>query len=223
MDDAVKLAQAHWSETPLYFSAEERYRIYRWLPNAAEFDKHPGENVLELGCGTGCDLLQFAMHGAIAIGVDVTDAHLELARKRVGEKAGITKADIHHLPFPDESFDYVYSHGVLHHCDKPRQIVEEIFRVLKPNGRFNIHVYAFWSYSTFYNWRINGKEWKRKIENSEAPVRIDLYTARMVRKLFRPAKLTIEKYELPSRRLGVLAPWLGWFIVAKGQKPLHQE
>ena len=120
VDDAIKLAQAHWNETPLYYSAEERYRTYPWLPRVGEFDKHFGEHVLELGCGSGCDLLQLALHGAIATGVDVSDTHLELARKRVGEKAAIIKSDIHHLPFPDESFDYVYSHGVLHHCDKPR-------------------------------------------------------------------------------------------------------
>lgn len=218
-DNALRLAQAHWNETPLYYSAAERYRIYPWLPKAAEFDRHSGENVLEVACGTGCDLLQFAVHGATATGVDITDAHVALARERVTGRAKVIQSDIHNLPFPDESFDYVYSHGVLHHCDDPRRIVEEIFRVLKSTGRFNIHVYALWSYTAFYNWRTYGKEWKRKVENSEAPVKLDLYTARSIRRLFRPATVEIKKHELTSRTLGFLEPWLGWYLVAKGAKP----
>ena len=98
--------------------------------------------------------------------------------------------------------------------------MEEIFRVLKPDGQFNIHVYALWSYTAFYSWRVYGKHWKRKVENSEAPVRIDLYTARTFRKLFRPARLTIEKHELTSRKLRSLEPWLGWYLVGKDHKPL---
>lgn len=125
--NALELAQAHWDATPLYYSAEERYRIYPWLPEAAEFDKHSGEQLLELGCGTGCDLLQFALHGAIATGVDVTNTHVNRARERLAGRAQVVKSDIHDLPFPDGSFDYMYSHGVLHHCDNPRRVVEEIF------------------------------------------------------------------------------------------------
>lgn len=129
MNDTRSLAEAHWNETPLHLSAEERYRTYPWLYKAAEFDQHSGERVLELGCGTGCDLLQFAVNGANSTGVDVTDTHLDQARKRVGDRARVVKSDIHNLPFTDSSFDYVYSHGVIHRCDSPQRIGSEILRV----------------------------------------------------------------------------------------------
>jgi SAM-dependent methyltransferase len=215
MPDAAELAQSHWNETPLFLTEEERYSTYPWLYHAAEFRKHQGEKVLEVGCGTGADLLQFAKHGALATGVDLTTNHVELARIRVGELAVVHKADARHLPFEDESFNYVYSHGVLHHCDEPEQVVCEIFRVLRPGGRFNVHVYALWSYTTLRGFFRYGRKWKQHIENFEAPVHIDLYTGRELKRLFGP-HITIEKYE--CQPLKFLAPWFGWFLVVKGQK-----
>src|SRR5262245_27039400 len=105
MPTAAELAQQHWNKSPVYLSEDERYTIYPWLYEAAEFTKHSGENILEIGCGTGSDLLQFAKHGAIATGVDITERHLDLARQRVGGKAAVVKADGRNLPFPDRSFD----------------------------------------------------------------------------------------------------------------------
>src|SRR6267142_4219094 len=106
MSTAGELAQRHWNETPLYLKESERYSVYPWLYEAAEFRKHAGERVLEIGCGTGCDLLQFAKHGAIATGIDITDRHLELAANRLEGRAQLLKADARKLPFPDGSFDY---------------------------------------------------------------------------------------------------------------------
>ncbi|MGB8538260.1 MAG: class I SAM-dependent methyltransferase [Acidobacteriaceae bacterium] len=215
MPDAAELAQSHWNETPLFLTEEERYSVYPWLYQVAEFRKHRGEKVLEVGCGTGADLLQFAKHGALAIGVDLTTNHVELARNRVGNLAVVHQADARHLPFADESFDYVYSHGVLHHCDEPEQVVREIFRVLRPGGRFNVHVYALWSYITLLKFLRYGSKWKLHIENSETPVHIDLYTGRKLRGLLGP-DISIEKYQCKPSQF--LSPLLGWFLVAKGQK-----
>ena len=215
MPDASQLAQAHWNETPLFLTEEERYSIYPWLYEAAEFRRHTGERVLEIGCGTGSDLLQFAKHGALATGVDLTSKHVELACQRAGRLAVVQRADARHLAFVDESFDYVYSHGVLHHCDEPERVVSEIFRVLRPGGRFNVHVYAFWSYVTFWGFLKYGRRWKLHVENSDAPVHIDLYTARKLRRLF-GASVSIQKYQCQPFQF--LAPWLGWFLVVKGQK-----
>jgi ubiquinone/menaquinone biosynthesis C-methylase UbiE len=215
MPDAAELAQSHWNETPLFLTEEERYSTYPWLYDAAEFRKHQGEKVLEIGCGTGADLLQFAKHGALASGVDLTANHVELARMRVGGLAHVYKADARHIPFEDESFDYVYSHGVLHHCDEPEQVVSEIFRVLRPGGRFNVHVYALWSHIALRGLLRYGINWKLQVENSEAPVHIDLYTGRKLRRLFGP-DISIEKYQCEPFRF--LSPLFGWFLVATGRK-----
>jgi SAM-dependent methyltransferase len=215
MSDAAKLAQSHWNETPLFLTGEERYSTYPWIYEVAEFRKHRGEKVLEIGCGTGSDLLQFAKHGALASGVDLTTKHVELARRRVGDLAVVYESDARHLPFDDASFDYVYSHGVLHHSDEPAKIVREMFRVLRTGGRFNVHVYALWSDITLCGILKYGGKWKRHIENSDAPVHIDLYTGRKLRRLFGP-HISVEKYE--CQRFRFLAPWFGWFLVVKGQK-----
>jgi SAM-dependent methyltransferase len=216
MSDAAQLAQTHWNETPLFLTEEERYSTYPWLYEAAEFRKHQGDRVLEIGCGTGSDLLQFAKHGALATGIDLTTKHVELARKRVGDLAVVYEADARHLPLEEESFDYVYSHGVLHHSDEPEQIVREMFRVLRPGGRINVHVYALWSYVTLRGVLRYGREWKKRIENSDdAPVHIDLYTGRELRRLF-ASHISIEKYQCEPFKF--LAPWFGWFLVVKGQK-----
>jgi ubiquinone/menaquinone biosynthesis C-methylase UbiE len=160
-------------------------------------------------------LLQFAKHGALATGVDLTSRHVDLARERVGELAVVHQADARNLPFPDSSFDYVYSHGVLHHCDEPQKVVHEMLRVLRPGGRINVHVYALWSYVTLWGVLRYGTTWKRHIENSEAPVHIDLYTNRKLRRLFGPG-IAVRKYQCEPFHF--LAPWFGWFSVMTARK-----
>jgi ubiquinone/menaquinone biosynthesis C-methylase UbiE len=225
---AAQLAQQHWNETPLFLSESERYGIYPWLPRAAEFSEHRGERVLEIGCGTGCDLLQFARNGAHAVGVDITDQHLELARQRVIGEATVLKADGANLPFPAESFDYIYSHGVIHHSDRPRAIVEEIFRVLKPDGRFNIQLYAAHSYNLWHCKRESPNDWRIRIENSIAAVHIDFYSARAARDLVASARqvrvrkrhcwASVRGHDISwlSQRFGWL---LGYYVIVTGKRP----
>ena len=217
MTPSSQLAIDHWNKTPLFISEEERYALYPWLYEAAEFKRHSGENVLEIGCGTGCDLLQFAKHGAHAVGIDITPEHLRLARVRVGSLAAIGQAEATSLPFADGSFDYVYSHGVLHHIDRPQLVVDEIFRILRPGGSFNIHVYALFSYFTLLRVLQHGRDWKLWIENSRDPVHIDFYTAKKLRRLFAPSTLNIRK--LHCRPAPAIATFAGFFLVATGRKP----
>jgi SAM-dependent methyltransferase len=215
MPDAAQLAHNHWTETPLLLTEQERYSTYRWLYHVAEFREHAGDKVLEVGCGAGTDLLQFAKHGAIATGVDLTASHVDLARRRLDGLALVYQADMRKLPFADNTFDYVYSHGVLHHSDEPEKVVREMLRVLRPGGRMNIHVYALWSYFTIWRLLRYGRKWKRHIERGEAPLHIDLYTGRKLRKLF-GATASIEKHQ--CKPFEFLAPLFGWYLVVKHQK-----
>jgi arsenite methyltransferase len=108
-------------------------------------DLHAGETVLDLGSGAGADVLISARRvgpTGRAIGLDMTDEMLELARVNAAE-AGIenvefVKGYIEEMPLPDESVDVIVSNCVLNLSgDKPR-VLAEAARVLKPGGRFAI-------------------------------------------------------------------------------------
>jgi 2-polyprenyl-3-methyl-5-hydroxy-6-metoxy-1,4-benzoquinol methylase len=129
-----------------YFRGLERFRydLAPWIPEAAGFDRYAGKRVLEIGCGMGTDAAQFAAAGAAYTGVDLTDAAVALAREnfeRRGLQGTFVAANAEHLPFPDDSFDHVYSFGVIHHTTRPAAIVDEIRRVLAPGGTVTVMLY----------------------------------------------------------------------------------
>ncbi|PYS66496.1 MAG: hypothetical protein DMF76_00295 [Acidobacteria bacterium] len=138
-----------------FFERIEAHRYAKeWhIPDAADFTGARGLRVLEIGCGLGTDGAQFAKAGADYTGVDLTDAAVDLARKRFelfGLPGEFRAADAESLDFADESFDLVYSHGVLHHTPDIARAVREIHRVLKPEGRAIVMLY----HRDSYNYRV---------------------------------------------------------------------
>ena len=115
----VKFADAAPGTRHFYELVEAHRYTKEWhIPVAADFASARGLKVLEIGCGLGTDGAQFAEAGADYTGVDLTEAAVELARKRfeLFDLPGkFQTADAENLDFADESFDLVYSHGVLHH------------------------------------------------------------------------------------------------------------
>jgi SAM-dependent methyltransferase len=76
--------------------------------------------------------------------VDISATSIEKARRRCemgGFQPDLRVADAEQLPFPDNSFDIVYSYGVMHHSPNTTQCVREARRVLKPGGQARIMVY----------------------------------------------------------------------------------
>jgi arsenite methyltransferase len=108
-------------------------------------DLHEGETVLDLGSGAGADVLISARRvGSTgrAIGLDMTDEMLELARRNAAE-AGATNAEflkgyIEDLPLPDNSVDVVISNCVINLSADKGQVIREAARVLRPGGRFAV-------------------------------------------------------------------------------------
>ena len=138
-----------------FFARIEAHRYAKeWhIPEAADFAGARGLRVLEIGCGLGTDGVRFAKAGADYTGVDLTDAAIELARKRFelsGLRGELRVSDAENLDFADESFDLVYSHGVLHHTPDIARAVSEIHRVLKPEGRAIVMLY----HRDSYNYRV---------------------------------------------------------------------
>src|SRR5256885_185012 len=129
---------------------QHRYETEWHIPVAANFAGTCGLRVLEIGCGVGTDGAQFAKAGADYTGVDLTEAAVELARTRFevsGLRGGFQVADAENLDFADESFDLVYSHGVLHHTPDIESAIREIHRVLKTGGRAVVMLYHRGSYN----------------------------------------------------------------------------
>jgi SAM-dependent methyltransferase len=159
-----------------FFDRVEAHRYGKeWhIPIAADFKSTGGLKVLEIGCGLGTDGAQFAKAGAVYTGIDLTEASIELARKKFelsGLKGEFRVADAEKLDFADETFDLVYSHGVLHHTPDTEAAVRKIHRVLKPGGRAIIMLYHRGS----YNYRIGIRVLRRAgagLLRSESGIRI---------------------------------------------------
>ncbi|HEX3086384.1 MAG TPA: class I SAM-dependent methyltransferase [Pyrinomonadaceae bacterium] len=129
---------------------EHRYQKEWHIPSAANFAATRGLKVLEIGCGLGTDGAQFALAGADYTGIDLTEAAIDLARRRFalsGLKGDFRVSDAEKLDFADESFDLVYSHGVLHHTPDIEAALGEVYRVLRPGGRAVIMLYHRGSYN----------------------------------------------------------------------------
>jgi ubiquinone/menaquinone biosynthesis C-methylase UbiE len=122
-----------------------RYREYApWMPEVMEFDGFAGRELLEVGCGMGSDLLQFARGGARVTGLDYTPRSVDITRRRFevyGVPGRFTIGDAESLPFPDGSFDVVYSNGVLHHTPDTQRAIDEVHRVLRPGGVAKVMLY----------------------------------------------------------------------------------
>lgn len=139
---------AHEVGTRAFFDDLDDYRFdkLRYLPDVVDFGAYAGRTLLEIGCGIGTDLVRFARAGARTIGVDVSETAVGLARRNLAvhglDGAGwILLADGTKLPFPDESVDAVYAHGVLQYAAEPAVIVQEAHRVLRPGGDAAFMVY----------------------------------------------------------------------------------
>lgn len=135
------------SLTPLYDP------LIRWTTREGLFKRrllqgarpHPGERVLDLGCGTGtlAIMAKRTESGADVVGLDADPAILERAQEKT-DAAGVSiqfdQGLSSELPYPDASFDLVLSSLFFHHLatsDKHRT-AGEIFRVLKPGGRLHV-------------------------------------------------------------------------------------
>jgi len=126
----------HFSE--MYPAWENNFRDYMF-PHTVESFR--GKKVLDAGCGIGRHAYYAARYGAEVWAVDISDA-VEIAAKNVsGTEARVIQADLNHLPFPEDSFDLVYSMGVLHHLPDPEGAFRYLLRFVKPGGEFRMFLY----------------------------------------------------------------------------------
>jgi 2-polyprenyl-3-methyl-5-hydroxy-6-metoxy-1,4-benzoquinol methylase len=108
------------------------------------FQGYPGKQVLDVGCGPGWLTVQYAMGGAQVSSVDLTRKAVELCEAHLrlrGVTADVRQGNAEELPFGDDTFDMVFSSGVLHHTPDTYKTFQECFRVLKPGCAAKITLY----------------------------------------------------------------------------------
>jgi ubiquinone/menaquinone biosynthesis C-methylase UbiE len=144
-----------------------RYALEPFIEGFACFDEAQGLDVLEIGVGLGADHQRFAEAGARLTGIDLTERAVEHTRRRFelfGLRSDLRVADAEALPFADQSFDLVYSWGVLHHSPDTPRAIDEVWRVLRPGGRAKVMIYHKNSLVGYMLWlryaALAGKPWR---------------------------------------------------------------
>ena len=172
------------------------------LLRLVDFNGYRGRRVLEVGCGAGVDLARFAKGGAIVVGVDLAPSAIDLARanfEQQGLSGEFDVADGEQLPFPDDSFDFVFAHGVVQYTSHPQRLVDECRRVLKPGGEAVFQVYNRISWLNALS-----KLMKVGLEHDDAPVLLKLSIGEFRRLVsgFREVRIVPERFPVKSRLHG---------------------
>ena len=123
-----------------------RYRLEAHILRRLDAIDFKDKHVLEIGLGQGADSEQIIRRGAIWSGLDLTPESISRVSVRLRLRGlpyqRLELGSALSLPFPDDSFDIVFSHGVLDHVPDIVQAQKEIARVLKPGGRLIAMLYA---------------------------------------------------------------------------------
>lgn len=238
-------AREQWSQDPCgaesdresefgtrkYFDEVERVRYQEyapWMPEVMGFKSFAGARLLEVGCGMGTDLLQFARGGAHCTGIDLTPRSVAITRQRFAlyeQPVDLLIGDGEWLPFANDTLDVVYSNGVLHHTPDTAGAISELHRVLKPAGTAKVMLYHknslnYWGEIMLHRGVLRGEllrgrspqeimsTWVEYSEHGGRPL-VKVYTSRQARALFRDfseVKIQIEQLLRPE------LPILGSFI-----------
>src|SRR5215204_442268 len=147
-EDFVGGAENYEADYERFFENYDKFR-YTKEPHILECLKNidfEGKKTLEIGLGQGADAEQIILLGADWFGLDLTlestrrvQVRLNLRKLKAG---GITNGSAVEMPFADNSFDIVFSHGVLHHIPELNKAQNEIQRILKPDGELIVMLYA---------------------------------------------------------------------------------
>jgi SAM-dependent methyltransferase len=141
----------HMGDFEAFFTTYDsfRYRKEAHILQCLDRIDFKGKDVLEIGLGQGADSEQIIRRGGVWSGLDLTRESLDRVRARLALRdlpyKFAKEGSVLRIPFPEKSFDMVFSHGVLHHVPEIQAAQREIHRVLRPQGELIVMLYARWS------------------------------------------------------------------------------
>ena len=177
-----------------FFNDAARYMPPKERPfdEIIPFEKLPEWDVLEIGVGNGSHAQLMAPHCRSYTGIDLTEFAVKSTGTRFqtfGLPGRILRMDAEKLEFPDASFDFIWSWGVIHHSANTGQILSEMHRVLKPGGNATIMVYHrsffyFYIFSGFFRGVLSGGFLKTRSLHEL----VQLHSDGAIARLYRPAE-----------------------------------
>lgn len=236
--DAEKLkVKKYWDDRPCnikhskeklnsvrYFQevSSRKYFVESHILDFAEFSKYKGKKILEIGCGIGTAMQSFSENGAIYHGVDLSSESIRIAKIRADkfklENIKLMVADAENLSneITIETFDLIYSFGVLHHTPNPLKAFEQLKFFAKPGTEIKIMLYNKFSTKAFglfikYGWKTNFNFNQAVALQSEAQFGSPYtytYSKKDVRKIAKIAGFTLKRvycrhifpYKIPEYR-----------------------
>jgi len=145
--NVVKAYESKWCRTSRLLALFTKIKIDREISLIKTIiDLGPNDTVLDLACGTGLYARAFALGSPYrdVIGLDLSWPMLRFGTTKADslgiENITFIHGDAHHLPFPDSSIEAVNCCAALHHFSNIKQVMGEIYRVIKPGGRFSMAV-----------------------------------------------------------------------------------
>lgn len=136
--------------------ARHRYSVEPEILEFANFPSGKDKKLLEIGVGAGSDFSNWIKNGAKANGIDLTEEAIGHVQKRLElfnlQAESLQVDDAENLSFKDNTFDMVYSWGVIHHSPNTEKALDEVIRVLKPGGEAKIMIYNRKSLLAYFFW-----------------------------------------------------------------------
>lgn len=200
-----------------YFDEVEarKYFVEPHIPGFAQFERWKDKKVLEIGCGIGTDAINFARAGAKLTAVELSDTSLDLCKKRFdvyGLKAQFHQGNVEELDsvVPIETYDLIYSFGVIHHTPHPDKALEQLKMYAGPDTEIRVMLYSKFSWKVLWIiltygrgafWNVDGLVARYSEAQEGSPVSY-CYNFSGVRDLFRDFEiLELRKEHIFSYRI----------------------
>ena len=192
-----------------YFDEVEarKYFVEPHIPKFADFRRWKGKKVLEIGCGIGTDTINFARAGAKVTAVDLTENSLAVARQRaevfgLSDRVNFYQANAERLSdyIPADTYDLVYSFGVIHHTPHPDRVLAQVRKFMNAESTLKLMVYYRYAWKVLWLLVRSGKcrFWRTSeivAKNSEAQTGCPItyiYSKRQGRRLLQDAGFQVD-------------------------------